>query len=441
MARSFDACVIDLTASGVDQDKARRACMAGFWAEHGMFPESADQQGLELGGDCTGYAHFAVAEMAAGKADLGPVFFGGTVSELQGDGTATLQAFNLDPEEKTPDSLLVEVQMLAPGTLIDATGKEFTFVEDDMFAYRDNFNPLDQPPVVLDHELSAKATVGRVRGLRVDDAGRLVGLWEILGAENVKPVQDKRWNRTSGRFVQSKDRSQKVVIEGSIVWSGAYNRGFGDRAQILLGRKKGTSEMNHSQAPGAAQNPPAPKAEDTPNTAAVLAQVLSELQEVKAKLAKSEQIAAESVAELVVSTETIEDLTESNPVVANLQKQVAELQAARLKDQETAALQASANQVLSLIESGKSRPEWQAKELAVLHGMPEALRPAYLELRNNLPNAWPAGPRQSVVTAQAPGTGPGSPAAQAAEEKEFAELGAEMGFAPAPAAAKGGANV
>lgn len=440
MARSFDACVIDLTASGVDQDKARRACMAGFWAEHGMFPDSADQQGLELGGDCTGYAHFAVAEMSE-KAPLGPVFFGGAVSVLEGEGTATLQAFNFDPEHKTPDSLLVEVQMLAPGTLIDATGKEFTFTPDDMFAYRDNFDPLDQPPVVLDHELSAKATVGRVRGLRVDDAGRLVGLWEILGAENVKPVQDKRWNRTSGRFVQAKDRSQKVVIEGSIVWSGAYDRGFGDRAQILLSRKKGKSEMNHSQAVAASQTQPAPEKEaDKPEMAAVLAQVLSELQEVKAKLAKHEAVAADSVAELVVATQA-EDLTESNPVVANLQKQVAELQAARLKDQETAALQASANQVLSLIESGKSRPEWQAKELAVLHGMPEALRPAYLELRNNLPNAWPAGPRQSVVTAQAPGMGPGSPAAQTAEEKEFAELGAEMGFAPAPAAAKGGANV
>lgn len=440
MPRAYDACIVDLTASGVDQDKAKRACMAAFWAENGMFPADADLQGIEPGGSCSGYAGFCVAEMSA-PTRPGAVFACGPLAEVED--VAMLQAFGFAEADKTDsDSLMAECQMLAPGVLVDATGKTFEFTPDDILAYKDNFDPLDQPPILLDHELSAKATIGRLRALKVDGAYRLIGLWEILGEENVKPVLDKRWSRTSGRFVQSKDRSQKVVIEGSIVWSGAYNRGFGDRAQILLGRKKGNSEMNNSQAVAASQIPAPDKDAEKPDMAAVLAKVLSELQEVKAKLAASEKIAAESVAELVVATvETTEDLTESNPVIANLKKEVAELQAARVKDQETAALQASANQVLDLIKAGKSRPEWQDKELAVLHGMPEALRPKYLELRNEMPNAWPAGPRQSVVTAQAPGAGPGTPAAQAAEEKEFAELGADMGFAPAPAAAKGGVNV
>lgn len=438
MARSFDSCVIDLTASGVDQEKARRACMAGFWAQNGMFPEAADQQGLELGGDCTDYAFFAVAEMSA-EVVRHPVFFGGEVSEVKD--AAKLEAFAFDTADKAEkDSLLVEAQMLAPGTLIDATGKEFTFTEDDMLAYRDNFNPLNQPPILLDHELSAKATIGRLRALRVDEAAGyvLMGLWEILGAENVKPVQDKRWSRTSGRFVQAKDRSQKVVIEGSIVWSGAYDRGFGDRAQILLGRQKGIETMSNPSK--AAQTAPAQdsatvaKAADQAN-APTIAELAAQVEALQAKLAERDKVAEEAAASPATLATSTEEAEPAKAVVAELSARIQQLETERAEEKKVARLQADANQVFDLVKAGKSTPEMHEQELAVLNGMPEALRPKYLELRQKLPNVWPTGNRQSQVVASAPGTAQGTPAAQKAEQDEFAELGADMGFAPQTAVA------
>lgn len=251
MPASFDACVIDLTASGVDQARARRACTAAFWAETGMFPEEADARGV-AGPDCRAYARAGVAELS-GSGRPGRLLPCGKLQEV-----ARLEAYGLPGAvTNTPDRLTREVLMLAPGTLVDATGKTFTFTADDMFTYRDNFNPQDQPNILLDHEMSAKATVGKIRALKVAD-GRLVGLWEFLGAENVKPVLDGRWSRTSGRFAQSPNRSGKIIIEGSVVWSGAYDRGFGDRAQIL---PSGPGQVASLGAPAKAPVPIRPPGE------------------------------------------------------------------------------------------------------------------------------------------------------------------------------------
>ncbi|MCW5867448.1 MAG: hypothetical protein KIS61_09315 [Candidatus Eremiobacteraeota bacterium] len=226
MPAAFDACIIDLTASGVDQERARRACTAAFWAETGMLPDQADAQGVP-GPDCRGYARACVAELA-GIGRPGRMLPGGKLQDV-----AKLESFGIPGAvAQTPARVTREVLMLAPGRVVDATGKEFDFTPDDILAYRDNFDPTDQPPIVLDHSLTAQATVGKIRALKVD-AGRLVGLWEFLGEENVKPVLDGRWSRTSGRFAQTPDRSGKVIIEGSIVWRGAYDRGYGDRSQVL----------------------------------------------------------------------------------------------------------------------------------------------------------------------------------------------------------------
>ena len=255
MPAAFDACVIDLTANGVDQERARRACMAAFWAETGMLPDQADSQGVP-GGDCRAYARSCVAELA-GSGRPGRMLPCGKLQQV-----ARLESFGIPGAvTQTPDRLTREVLMLAPGTLVDATGKEFDFTPDDILAYKDNFDPQDQPPIVLDHTLTAQATVGRIRALKVD-AGRLVGLWEFLGAENVKPVLDGRWSRTSGRFVQTPNRSGKVIIEGSIVWRGAYDRGFGDRSQVLKPGVGQVASLGATQPPVPIQPPNVVQASD-----------------------------------------------------------------------------------------------------------------------------------------------------------------------------------
>ena len=172
--------------------------------------------------------------------------------------------------------------------------------------------------------------------------------------------------------------------------------------------------------------------------APTIAELAAQVEALQAKLTERNKVAEEAPATLATSTS---EASPADAVVAELSARIQQLETERAEEKKVARLQADANQVFDLVKAGKSTPEMHEQELAVLNGMPEALRPKYLELRQKLPNVWPAGSRQSVVVAKAPGTGPGTKAAQEAEEKEFAELGADMGFAPAPAAAKGGANV
>ena len=414
MPRSYDACLVDLAAQGVDQERAKRACSAAFWAEHGMFPEEADDQGIEPGGDCTPFAYAVSAELSSRQPDLAGVFSSGVLQEV-----ARLDYYGEEQADESDDRHMVEVLMLAPGTLIDATGKEFTFTADDMLAYRDNFNPLDQPPILLDHTLSAAATVGRLRALRVSTDGKLMGLWEILGEENVKPVRDGRWSRTSGRFMQGKDRASKVVIEGSIVWKGAFDRGYGDRAQILS-RKKGSEEMSNPPKAVLAA-PPAPV--EPPKEAPDVAAILAENEALKAKVA---ELTAPKVVEPAApaAPPTAAELA-AQQVNADLQARLATLEAERAQEKQIAKLQRNADDFFKLVEAGKSTPAQKDDEMAVLGCIPDELREKYLALRNQGTNAWPTGPRQSVILAKAPGA-----ATADAELDELATLGADMGFAP-----------
>ncbi len=145
-----------------------------------------------------------------------------------------------DQSRQTADRLTRPVQMLAPGRLVDATGRPFEFTADDIQLYAENFDPDDPPPIVLDNELSARSTVGRIRALWVDhERPRLAGVpvlmgsWEFLGQENVEKVLDGRFSRVNGRFGYGPEPFSKVVVAGSVVWRGGYDRGPGDRAQIL----------------------------------------------------------------------------------------------------------------------------------------------------------------------------------------------------------------
>ena len=107
------------------------------------------------------------------------------------------------------------------------------------------------------------------------------------------------------------------------------------------------------------------------------------------------------------------------------QARLAALEAERAQEKQVAKLQRNADDFFKLVEAGKSTPAQQEDEMAVLAVIPDELREKYLALRSQGTNAWPTGPRQSVVLAKAPGESNAE-----AELNELATLGADMGFAP-----------
>ena len=405
MARAFDMCMIDLTASGASQDRAKRACMAAFWHEHGMFPEEADQSGFDPGGDLSPMASMSLAELSAPGSDLVGVFAMGPMMPSE-DPTGC------DCKEMPDQARLTrEVQMLAPGELIDATGKVFNFTPEMLQQYADNFDPQDHPPILLDHRLAADAINGRIRSLRVKGSATdpvLFGLWEFLGQDAVDRVNDGRWSRTSGRFAVGDKPEDQVVLEGSIVWRGAYNRGPGDRAQILQEAKERTKNtMKVTGTADQATSEPAVGADQTKEQEIMATIKIGAIDLEPAKLSQPDLV--------------------SQDIINKLRADVAILQAERETAIRHADLSECASAVRDLVSCGRALPDMDTEELAILSEMPKASREKYLALRKKLPQAWPAGGRLSeAVTGSAPGQD------DAAQLAAFQQLGASMGYFPAP---------
>jgi len=364
MASSFKECCQTLADYGVQGDAACRACEIAFWDAFGMTPEAADYYGVDPGGDISGRALGAVAELAGQMPDgqfLGPE--SEMVAKLE---AASLEAYGLEIETREVKSLFREVRMLAPGDFIDAKGKSFKVTDADLRQYAANFDPSANPPILLDHEAKASNIQGWIRALRYvpgfdETSSELIALWEFLGEDACEKVEQGLYKRVSGLFGRNEP---KKVYEGSVVVFGAYDRGRGDRAEIL--KKKGaTMSKPIETAPasqGQTQDPPAASSAPVPQTA------------------------------------PLQDASEVSALRGQVEAFQVKLAAMRKREDE--------QDFRLLMADGFATPANEQAEVAFMGLLSDEQKTAYLGLRRRQPKAWEPG-RQSVpADPQKPGESP-----------------------------------
>jgi hypothetical protein len=411
----------------MDSDKACRACEIAFWQAHGMTVEAAERYGLDPGGSLVDAAWMSTVELSS-KALAQPDRHVGLTWELtaQGPDKVDLSAFGFEPEPTKRRRLFREVLMLAPGRF-----NSFDFTDAHLRNCANNFSKMDNPPILIDHEVSAKNLLGWIRGLRYEpgwdeDSSRLLGLWEFLGEEACSKVEDGVYKRISGSFLLPKEPSEQRVLEGSIVVRGAYDRGPFDRAQILGGE----TTMSVPKAAAAAQSvslstaAPATKDGNNPNPAP----------EAQPEPAPAAPAASPEPAPVALSADSAQVLQLLQQVVSNQQALSQEVKDLKEERSQRVALERKAlddQAYQDLVRLGKSAPALKDKELKILSELPPGARESYLELRRELPNVWPAQPRQSgVVNLTAPGQEPD-------ESQEMLKLAKKMGL-PVQTAEGGG---
>lgn len=370
MASAFDECCNRLQGDGIDCDTACRACEIAFWDAFGMTTEAADQFGVNPGGDISGRAYQAVSELSDGSEEDR---FVGIETEIPAVLAAPvkLEAYGIpgggDGEEDEDETLFREVQLLAPGTYTDANGRKFEVTDANLKEYAANFDPRNNPPILLDHEVKAENQKGWIRAVRYEagfdeNSSRLMSLWEFLDEDAICKVKKGLWKRVSGSFGVAVRR----VIEGSVVVFGAYDRGPGDRAEIL--KKKGKACMS---------KPTTPAPETTPDKGA----------------APAAQTEAAPLAAPAVSVAPSTTPNDSAALAAELNNMRSEM--ARMRARE------DASDFRLLMAEGYSTPANEAKEVAFLGKLPTGLKDEYLSLRRTLPKAWQAG-RESVPSEPSP---------------------------------------
>ena len=400
MPSAFDECCNRLQGDGVDCETACRACEIAFWDAYGVSTCEADQKGFDPGGDISGRAYQAVSELANPEI----ASFVGVEFEIPATLSAPvkLEAYGLpcldEESDEEEESLFREVQLLAPGSYTDANGRKFEVTDAHLKEYAANFDPRDNPPILLDHEVRADNQKGWIRAVRYEagfdeNSSRLMSLWEFLDEEAICKVKKGLWKRVSGSFGVAVRR----VIEGSIVVFGAYNRGPGDRAEIL--KKKGNACMSKP-------NTPAPDVTPETTGAAPAAQTQT------APLAAASAVAP--VAPAAAPNEVAELSAELSQMRARM---------ARMRAKE------DASDFRLLMAEGFSTPANEAKEIAFLGKLPEELKDDYLALRRTLPKAWAAGrdsvpPDHSPLSASTSGAG-------VTQDALLAQLQEQSGLKPA----------
>lgn len=379
----------------MDEDKACRACSIAFWDANGMTVDAAERYGLDPAGRLEDRAWMSSLELSDDRKSLSasPHFrIGGEfeipeAAKLEAS-TIQLDAYGWKPESAKPKtrSLLREVRFLRPGKW---AGYDFT--DDDLQAFAMHFDPLDNPPIILDHDTATvKGLSGYIRGLRYEPGfdetgGTLWALWEFLGDHACDQVEQGLWKRVSGGFIVGPELKDKRVLEGSVVLWGAYDRGIFDRAQILRKEPVFMSLPNTKPAetkPAEGQVPASTQAE----TDAAPAETKKELSALPGPT--TDRGAQPASSDFLARLEAVEN--ENKRLV----------QASRLKDDE--------NQVLEFISLGLSvpAPEVGKAELAFLQSLPEGkLRNDYVALRKRLPKCYPEGGQLSEPTVKEPGTG------------------------------------
>lgn len=368
MASAFKDCCQTLKDYGVEGESACRACEIAFWDAFGMTPDSADRYGVDPGGDISGRALGAVAELA-GQVPDGQFF--GPESEMVGTlESASLEAYGLEVESQEVKSLFREVRMLAPGDFIDAKGKTFKVTDADLRQYAANFDPSANPPILLDHEAKASNIQGWIRALRYvpgfdETSSELVALWEFLGEEACEKVEQGLYKRVSGLFGRLEP---KKVYEGSVVVFGAYDRGRGDRAEIL--KKKGATMSKPTETAPASQG----QAQDAPATAPVASPAP------------------------IPQTAPLQEASEVSALRGQLEAFQVKLAAMRKREDE--------QDFRLLMADGFATPANEQAEVAFLGLLSDEQKTAYLGLRRKQPKAWEPG-RQSVpADPQKPGESP-----------------------------------
>lgn len=354
-----------------------------------MTVDAAEKFNLDPGGRIDDRAWMASLELSDDRKSLAasPHFRVGGEFELplsKLEDSVKLDAYGWRAEDKSKArSLLREVRFLRPGKW---AGYDFT--DDDLKAFALHFDPLDNPPIILDHDTTTvKYLSGYIRGLRYEPGfdetgGTLWALWEFLGDHACSQVEQGLWKRVSGGFIVGPELKDKRVLEGSVVLWGAYDRGYFDRAQIL--RKDSVSMSNTKTA------------ETQPNEAPVTPQAENDA-------APAQEVQKENLSAL--PGPTVEKASAASPeFLARLEAVEREnkklVQAARLKEDE--------NQVMEFISLGRSvpAPEVGKAELAFLQALPEGkLRDDYIKLRKQLPKCYPEGSQISEPSVKEPGQG------------------------------------
>lgn len=398
MASAFDECCTRLQEGGLDQETACRACEIAFWDAFGLTKDAADNYGVDPGGDISGRAYEAVSELSAAEEES----FVGIETEIPATlaDPVKLEAYGLPGtsagEKKEEESLFREVQLLAPGTYTDANGRKFEVTDAHLKEYAANFDPRKNPPILLDHEVKAKNQKGWIRAIRYEagpneNTSRLMSLWEFLDEDAICKVKKGLWKRVSGSFGVAVRR----VIEGSVVVFGAYDRGPGDRAEIL--KKKGNALMS---------KPTTPAPELTPEKGA----------------APAVQTDAAPLAAAPVATPAAPPAASNE--VAELSAELSQMRArmARMRAKEDAA------DFRLLMAEGFTTPANESKEVAFLGKLPEELKDDYLALRRTLPKAWQAG-RDSTPTDPSPLSA--SSSTNVSQDVLLAQLQEQSGMKPA----------
>ena len=381
MASAYDECCQQLKEFGCDDSTACRSCQVAFWDAFGMTPAAADQWGVNPGGSIADRAWSAVAEMAAEGSEEK---FVGEEFEIEiSKDAAPLEAYSWTPAEcDTPKvrSIFREVRMMRPGEYIDAKGRPFKVTDADLKQYEANFNPGANPPILLDHEVTARGLQGWIRALRYvpgydENTSSLMALWEFLGDEACEKVEQGLWKRVSGLFGRT---DPKKVYEGSIVVFGAYDRGRGDRAEILKKRGAPMSDTQNPQtAPAAAA--PAPVQPPAPAAAAPPAAVPPPAPPAPAAAPQNDEVAALKA-----------QVADFNDKFAKMRKR---------EDEQDFSL---------LLAEGYAAPASKEAEIAFMGMLPEDTKVAYLKLRRTQPKAFSPERKTTPDDPIKPGTGESS---------------------------------
>ena len=187
----FDMCVIDLSARGIEKDKAIRACViAGYSKSRKMKSGSVSDVAAQIAAESS--------KFSAGQIGANP-----PLNQSQAEFAINSPSFELSPQLKDPiypfpnqpqvPVLMRECLMVRVGTF---NGLEITSYAIDEFIK--NFT---QPiPIIYDHEEKVRDGYnGWVLAMR-RDGDKLIGLCEFIGEDVVAKIQTRRLKKTSIGF-------------------------------------------------------------------------------------------------------------------------------------------------------------------------------------------------------------------------------------------------
>lgn len=365
MPNEFEMCVIDLSAKGIEKDKAIRACViAGYSKSRKMKSGSVSDVAAQIAAESS--------KFSAGRSGPAPL------NQSQAEFAINSPSFELSPQLKDPiypfpnqpqvPVLMRECLMVRVGTF---NGLEITSQAIDEFVK--NFT---QPiPVIYDHEEKVRDGYnGWVLAMR-RDGDKLIGLCEFIGEDVVEKIQTRRLKKTSIGFCYGElwkifeysfvvrpavDDSGIIPIESpSLSYSASPADPLEHTSPLTIspkislssaeepGKEKQDMPLPPKSEPAPVQELSVPKAEVQPETAP----------------AKSESFSADQVA-LLKQIEAQQ--TQFALQMQQLSEQNQKLQAANDELQLAAKKKSNADLWLTFAASGQSLPVCKDEELDLI---------------------------------------------------------------------------